>query len=287
MVRDWLIAMRVGVHVSISKSLDSAIDNALALQCDTFQIFTRNPQGWKFSDLDLAEVQLFKKKRAEAKIGPVVVHMPYLPNLSTPQDEIYEKSVATLVAEVQRCVQLGVDCLVVHLGSHLGAGRELGLKRLTDALNQAVKHTKNTTQILLENTAGTTNSMGSKFVDIKEILDTVKKTNALAVCFDTCHSYAAGFDLHTPKSVEKTLADFDATVGLRNLKVIHVNDSKNGLGSGSDRHEHIGMGYIGATGFKAFLHHDAIRELPWILETPEDERRDDKGNLEIVRKLGK
>jgi deoxyribonuclease-4 len=268
--------------------MDTSVDNALAEHCDTFQIFTRNPQGWKFNSLDHSEVELFRKKLAESKLGPVVDHMPYLPNLSTPDNEMYEKSVATLVAEVQRCVELGVPYLVTHLGSHLGAGRELGLRRLGRALNEAVKYTRGKCMILLENTAGARNSMGSSFNDIKEILNTVKrKRESIGVCLDTCHLYAAGMDLHTDKGVEKTLASFESAVGFENLKVVHLNDSRSGLGSGHDRHEHIGMGYIGEKGFRAFLHHPGIKDKPWILETPEDERRDDIGNIELVRKLGK
>lgn len=203
-------------------------------------------------------------------------------------NEIYEKSVATFVAEVQRCVELGVTYLVVHLGSHLGAGRQAGLERLSHALNEGAKHTKDGTKILLENTAGTRNSMGSTFPELREILDSVKKKREnLGVCLDTCHAYAAGMDLHTEKGVQQTLASFDTTVGFENLRLIHLNDSRGGLGSGADRHEHIGMGYIGTKGLKALLHHEAIMQLPWILETPFDERRDDEGNLQVVRKIGK
>lgn len=279
--------MRVGVHVSIAKSIDTAVDNAEEISCDTFQIFTRNPRGWKFSSLDPEEVKSFKEKLERTGIGPPVDHMPYLPNLSCPDDTLYEKSTQTLLAEVDRCITLGIPYLVVHLGSHLGAGREVGLKRISGALNLAAKRSKGNFQICLENMAGTKNSMGSKFEEVREIFDSVRKKDRIGVCFDTCHAYAAGYDLHVEKSVEKTLAKFDETIRFENLKVVHLNDSENGLGSGLDRHEHIGMGYIGSTGFKAFLHHSAIRDLPLILETPIDERRDNIGNMETVRKLGK
>ena len=279
--------MKVGVHVSISKSFDTAVDNAKTLGCDTFQIFTRNPRGWKFSGLDAEEVENFKKKLKESSIYPPIDHMPYLPNLSCPVDEMYEKSVSTFVAEVDRCVKLGIPYLVTHLGSHLGAGREVGLKRISNALNQAVKRARGDFQICLENMAGTTNSMGSKFEEVKEIFDSVKNKERVGICFDTCHAYAAGYDLHVEKAVEKTLAKFDEIVGLELLRVVHLNDSENGLGSGLDRHEHIGMGYIGTSGFKAFLHHKAVRDLPLILETPHDERRDHIGDMEVVRKLGR
>lgn len=279
--------VKVGAHVSIAKSLDSAIDNAQQIKCDTFQIFTRNPRGWKFSPLDPEEVLVFKEKLDKSRLAPVVDHMPYLPNLSGPEDEIYDKSVSTLNAEVERCVQLGIRYLVVHLGSHLGSGRRVGLERLSKALNQATKRAKGDFQICLENMAGQKNSMGSKFEEVREILDTVKQQERVAVCLDTCHTYAAGYDLHVEKAVEKTMAAFDSTVGFENLKVVHLNDSENGLGSGLDRHEHIGMGYIGNSGFKAILHHKAVRDLPMILETPVDDRRGIPGNLEAVRRFAK
>src|SRR5437016_6359256 len=194
--------------------------------------------------------------------------MPYLPNLSCPEDELYEKSTATLLAEVDRCGTLGIPYLVCHLGSHLGMGRDVGLQRITDALNMAVKRVKKDPWILLENMAGQRNSMGSNFPDIREIIDGVKKKERLGVCLDTCHCYAAGMDLHTEKGVDQTLASFDKDIGFDRLKLVHLNDSRGGQGSGLDRHEHIGMGYIGAKGFKAILHHDAIRELPGFWKRP-------------------
>ena len=178
--------MKVGVHVSIRDSIDQAVDRAKQEGCDTFQVFTRNPRGWKFSDLDPEEVKTYKEKLAESGLEPVVDHMPYLPNLSCPEDELYEKSAATLLAEVDRCGTLGIQYLVCHLGSHLGMGRDVGLARLTDALNLAVKRVKKDPWILLENMAGQKNSMGSNFHDIKEIIDGVKKNERLGVCLDTC-----------------------------------------------------------------------------------------------------
>lgn len=279
--------MRFGVHVSIKDSLDSAVDNAVEAKCDAFQIFTRNPRGWKFSDLDKEEVKNFRDKLSRSGLTPVVTHMPYLPNLSCPNEEMYMKSVSSLLSEVDRCVQLGIPYLVTHLGSHLGMGREIGLKRISNALDQATRRAKGDFQICLENMAGQSNSMGSKFEEVREIRESVKQKDRIGICFDTCHAYAAGYDLHVEKAVEKTLAKFDEIVGFENLKVVHLNDSENGLGSGLDRHEHIGMGYIGTSGFKAILHHEAIRELPGILETPIDDRRENGKNLEVVRKLAK
>ena len=279
--------MRFGVHVSIKDSLGSAIENAVEEKCDTFQIFTRNPRGWKFSELERDEVKNFRDKLQQSGLFPVVTHMPYLPNLSCPDEEMYAKSVSSFLSEVDRCVDLGIPYLVTHLGSHLGSGREIGLKRISNALNQATKHAKGDFQICLENMAGQNNSMGSKFEEVREIYDNVKQKERIAVCLDTCHAYAAGYDLHVEKAVEKTFARFDEIIGFEKLKVLHLNDSENGLGSGLDRHEHIGMGYIGTSGFKAILHHKAIRELPGILETPIDDRRENGKNLEAVRRLAK
>ena len=250
-------------------------------------MFTRNPQGWKFGDLDIEQVKKFREKLGQSKISPVVDHMPYLPNLSCPEDEIYEKSVASFAAEVDRCGTLGISYLVVHLGSHLGRGREVGLERIGSALTLGAKRAKGELRILLENMAGTKNSMGSNFQDIKEILDSVKKRERLGVCLDTCHLYAAGFDVQSERGVRQTMAKFNEVVGFDTLKVVHLNDSKGGLASGLDRHQNIGKGYIGEKGFRAILHHSAVKELPLILETPVDEPDDVLSDLQMVRKLAK
>ena len=279
--------LKVGMHVSIAGTIDLAVDRAVESNCDTFQIFTRNPRGWKVSNLDHEEVEKFKSKLRQHNIGPVVSHMPYLPNLSSPKDDFYEKSVEALVGEVERCTLLKIQYIVIHLGSHLGLGRDAGLKRLVGALNPATAKIKGDLKILLENTAGQANSMGSRFEELREIIDKSRHPKRLGICLDSCHLYAAGYDLHTSKSVKATMERFEEIVGVEELKVIHLNDSKNGLGSGLDRHEHIGMGYIGEEGFRALLHHPTVRELPLILETPIDERRDDQENLKMTRELGK
>ena len=277
--------VKAGFHVSIAGTIDSAVDRARELTCETFQVFTRNPRGWKFRKLDPAEVEMFRKKNEVDALAPVVAHMPYLPNLSSPMKGIYNRSVKSLSAELDRCGQLGIQYLVTHLGSHLGKGPDLGLERLTGAINQALGENENEVVLLLENTAGQKNSMGSTFDDIRRILNGVDLKRRIGVCLDTAHAYAAGYDLHSPRGVEETLQRFDSAIGLRLLKVIHLNDSKFGLGSGRDRHEHIGMGYIGEAGFKALFKQDAVKSLPFIMETPIDERRDEAGNMRKVRQL--
>ena len=277
--------VKLGLHVSISGTIDQAVDRARELTCDTFQIFTRNPRGWKYKKLKREEVDDFRHKLEADRLSPVVAHMPYLPNLSSPKKNIYNRSVKSLSAELNRCDALGLQYLVTHLGSHMGAGQDLGLDRITEAVNRAVAENPSNVTVLLENTAGTKNSMGSSFEDLKRILARIEDKGRVAICFDTAHAYAAGYDLHSPRGVEETLGRFDSVLGFDFLKVIHLNDSKVGLGSGRDRHEHIGMGYIGEKGFRAFLKHEAVRSLPLIMETPIDERRDERGNLQKVREL--
>lgn len=276
--------VRVGVHVSIAGGIYNAVDRAQEKGCDVFQIFSRNPRGWRFKDLSPEEADSFASRLKKSGIGPAFDHMPYLPNLASPKDEVYIQSVATLAAELHRCGQLHIPYLVTHLGSHLGSGREIGLKRLVDSISTAFSKTENGVMLLLENTAGTKNSMGSSFTDIAAIIDALN-TDRLGVCLDTCHLFGAGYDLRTRKALENTLEEFESLIGFRRLKLIHLNDSKGDLGSGLDRHEHIGLGKIGEEGFRAILRDEVITTLPLILETPIDSRRDDMGNIKVTREL--
>ena len=277
--------IRLGMHVSISGTIDQAADRAREIGCDTFQMFTRNPRGWKYKKLDRGEVGEFKRKVGSYNLAPVVAHMPYLPNLSSPKKLIYNKSVKSLSGELDRCGTLGIPYIVTHLGSHLGEGSDIGLEKIVAAINRALSENPNDVMLLLENTAGTKNSMGSSFEDIKRILDRVENRERVGVCFDTAHAYAAGYDLHSPRGVDDTLGKFNSVLGFSILKVVHLNDSQVGLGSGRDRHEHIGLGYIGEQGFRAFFKHEAVRNLPFIMETPIDERGDEKENMRKVREL--
>ena len=277
--------LKLGVHVSISGSIDMAVDRAVERNCTTFQIFTRNPRGWKLKQLSNDEAKTFVDKLNASGIDPAVAHMPYLPNLASPKKNIYAMSLKTLIAELDRCGRLEIPYLVTHLGSHLGRGMEVGFERIINACNVSLSKVKNNVMLLLENTAGTKNSMGSSFEDIQHIVDRISERERVGVCFDTCHGFAAGYDLRNTEAVQKTLESFDKILGIRLLKAIHINDSKGKLSSHIDRHEHIGMGFIGNEGFKAILHHQSLKDLPFILETPIDNRRDDVGNLRKVREL--
>jgi len=276
--------IRVGCHVSIAGSLSDAVGRAEKRGCDCFQIFSRNPRGWRFKDLTDVDIAGFREQLAASGLGPVVDHMPYLPNLASPKGEVYEKSVVTLTAELGRCDALGIPYLVLHLGSHLGAGIEEGRKRLIDGILQAFDAAAGEVRLLLENTAGTKNGLGGAFEEIALILDALPEERT-AVCFDTCHAFAAGYDLRDAGAVGESLDRFDGAIGLERLHVVHCNDCKGALGSHLDRHEHLGLGAIGEEGFRAFLAVPAIRRLPLICETPVDERRDDAGNIRRLREL--
>lgn len=278
--------MQIGCHVSISGSVDRAVDNAVERECTAFQIFTRSPRSWHAKPLADKDLLAFREKVGKSGIDRMAtaVHMPYLPNLATPNGETFEKSVNTLVMEVERCGQLGIPYLVTHLGSHLGTGEEAGMGRLVKGLERAAG-TDNDVVILLENTAGQKNSVGADFRQWAEILSRLKPASRFGVCLDTCHAFAAGYDLRTAGAARKTFAEFDGAVGFERLKILHLNDSKGGLGSNLDRHHHIGLGNIGEEGMKEIIRTANKRNVPMILETPIDDTRTDFDNIRVARSL--
>ncbi|MDE1862632.1 MAG: deoxyribonuclease IV [Thaumarchaeota archaeon] len=279
--------MQVGLHVSISGSIDRAVDNAVAMGCTAFQIFTRNPRGWAAKPLAANDVANFRKKLEASEIDryATVAHMPYLPNLSTPEEDPFAKSLGSLIDEIKRCTKLGIPYIVAHLGSHKGAGDKKGIEKLVRAFTKAAEDTGDEVMILLENTAGQKNSVGSDFEQLGHIFKQLKPAKRFGVCLDTCHAFAAGYDLRTEKNVSDTLAKFDKAVGFEHLKILHLNDSKGELGCNIDRHEHIGLGHIGEKGLAKVIHSMNAKKIPIVLETPIDERRDDAGNLKKVKEL--
>ncbi len=276
--------MIIGFHVSIDGSIDRAVDRAAELGCNTFQVFTRNPRQWGSAELAPETAEAFSNKVKLHDMEPVFAHMPYLPNLASPRDEVYEKSVKTLASELERCRQLKIPYLVTHLGSHLGAGMQAGFMQLVDGINQAFKVSGGDVTLLLENTAGTRNSMGSTLEDIQYIIARLSYPERAGICFDTSHAFAAGYDLRTEETVKATARKIDEVIGFEKIKLVHLNDSKGDLNSCIDRHEHIGMGKIGEEGFRNILA-SRLGTLPLIMETPKDHRRSDVGNLEKVKEL--
>jgi deoxyribonuclease-4 len=279
--------MQVGLHVSIAGSIDKSVDNAEAMGCSAFQIFTRNPRGWAAKSLSKNDIAGFKEKLAASKIDrfATVAHMPYLPNLSSPEDDPFAKSLNSLIDEIKRCSKLGIPYLVAHLGSHKGAGDKKGIEKLVKAFTKAAKETVDDVTILLENTAGQKNSVGSDFEQLASILFQLKPEKRFGVCLDTCHAFAAGYDLRTKKAAVLTLEKFGKAVGFERLKIVHLNDSKGEIGCNIDRHEHIGLGQIGEIGLAQVIKFTNSKNIPIILETPIDERRDDLGNIEKVKEL--
>ena len=278
--------MQIGCHVSISGSIDKAVDNAVERECSAFQIFTRNPRGWHAKELTKEDITNFKSKLKASKIDrfATCAHMPYLPNLSTPKTDGLEKSLKTLKIEIERCAQLGIPYLVTHLGSHLGTGDDAGIKRLVDSLSKAGQ-TKNDVMILLENTAGQKNSVGSDFKQLGEIFKQLKPSKKFGVCFDSCHAFVAGYDLRTKEKVKETFEEFDKYVGIENLKILHLNDAKGEIGCNLDRHYHLGLGGIGKEGISAIIKFANKKKIPIILETPIDDDRDDFENIRKAKEF--
>jgi deoxyribonuclease-4 len=278
--------VRLGLHVSVAGGVDRAVSRAREKGCDAFQIFLSNPRKWFTKPIAEESAKRFISLQKQLGLSPAVGHMPYLPNLASANEEVYAKSVQSLAKELERCQVLGIPYLVTHLGSHMGAGRESGLLRIAGALQTVFSEIKSDTILLLENSAGSKNSMGGTFSDIAAVLESSPKNrHRLGVCLDTCHLHAAGYDLRTSSDLQATLDQFDHCIGLQRLRLIHLNDCRGAIGSHLDRHEHIGLGQIGESGFRAILSHSDLAELAMILETPVDARRDDKGNLQAARRL--
>jgi deoxyribonuclease-4 len=276
--------MRAGFHLSIKDGIDKVPITANKLGYSNFQIFTRSSRSWKFKELDPETISIFKQNCEALNFDTKVIHLPYLPNFSTSDVEIRTKSLDSLVEEVKRADLLNINLLVIHIGSHKGEGISSGIELVSDAVNLALNNSKNV-NILLETSAGYKNSVGSKFSELMKIIDNVSLKKRVGICFDTCHVFAAGYDLRTKSSVIKVIDNFDSEVGMKYLKLIHLNDSKTELGGGSDRHEHIGKGKIGLTGFEVFLNENRIKDIPIILETPNTSSYGDKENFELITKI--
>ncbi len=281
--------MRLGFHCSVGKGLKNTIEEAVALKCETIQIFSRSPRAWYRREFDEKELAEFKKSLKEKDIYPLVVHMLYLPNLASSDKKLYKKSVDVLIDELKRCKILSAQYLVIHPGRYSTGDFETGIKNIIAAINFAfskVPSGKNETMLLLENLAGGKTDIGWRFEELRRIIDNVKEKNRLGVCLDTCHLFAAGYEI-SEKGFDKTVNEFDRVVGLKYLKLLHLNDSKNILGSKIDRHTHIGDGDIELEGFRAVVRHPAIKNLPGILETPRNNLTDDIENIKKLRDLAK
>lgn len=277
--------MRFGVHVSIAGSLPHAAERAKKRSCQTFQIFIGNPRSWLSRSFSDEEIKKFKEKCSQYKLKPVIAHTPYLINLSSPNDRLWRMSVRKLIKELERCQQIEVDYLVTHLGSYAGKEEGWGVKRVAEAITQATPALSDEVTLLLENSAGTGYSIGHSFEQLAEIIAFTDNHLRIAICLDTCHAFAAGYDLSNKEGLFETMGAFKKVLGLRRLKLIHANDSRGALGSRIDRHEGVGKGLIGLEGFRELINYSQLKNLPFILETPGMELKEDVRNLKLLRSL--
>jgi deoxyribonuclease-4 len=276
--------MWLGAHVSISGSLDLAVDRAVAIGCECLQIFYGSPRQWRETAYSDQVLDRFIEKRRAAHLDPLVAHAAYLVNLATPNRVYREKSIASLLATVRGVERLDGLGAITHLGSRMGAPRRAAVRRVAAAVRQVLAQTSRA-MILLENSAGAGGHVGADFEDLAEVLFQVGDPRA-GICLDTAHLYAAGWDLRTRDGVDAVVRAFDRVVGWDHVRVIHLNDSKGALGSHLDRHENIGEGWIGPDGFRAFIAHPRVRALPGLIETPGfNKKGPDRKNLARLKRL--
>ncbi len=277
--------LRLGAHESVAGNLYQALVRAESVGCESLQIWTRNGRQWEAPPLDDVEISLFCEARDSRDIHPIVAHASYLINIASSDSALHARSADALKDEAQRCCWLGVPYLVLHPGAHTGAGEVAGLTQAARALSWAIASLADApVRILLETTAGQGTTLGGTFEGIAELLDTVDAPEHLGVCFDTCHVFAAGYELRTDEGYAATMAALDWAIGLERLHVIHLNDSKFGLGSHKDRHAHIGAGELGLDGFRRILTDPRLEGLPGIIETPKsDDLHEDRENLARLR----
>jgi len=274
--------MLLGVHCSIKGGLHNAFHEAESLGIDTFQVFTKNQRQWKEKIIDTDEKSKFLNSYKTSRVQMIFSHASYLINLASNDDALWERSIKALIGEVQRCHELGLEFTILHPGSAKELGEQKGMKKIIKALKTTIHATKNSTvKILLENTAGQGTSIGYRFEHLKQIMDGVDSSR-IGMCFDTCHAFAAGYDIRTKGGFEGTMEELDNIVGLRNLHVIHLNDSKGKLGSNLDRHEHIGKGKLGLEPFRQIM--NRFTHIPKVIETPKKDNMDIV-NLKVLRKL--
>jgi deoxyribonuclease-4 len=278
---------RLGSHISIAGGVDLAVLRGQTVGCEALQIFVKSSNQWRAAPFRDGEVERFLANLRATGLGPIVAHDSYLINLCSPDEALWEKSVQAFEAELERCETLGIPYLVTHPGCHMGSGERSGLARLCRGIDRVhARFPGHRVRILLETTAGQGSGVGHRFEHLGAVLKTVDDPGRIGVCLDTCHVFAAGYDLRTASSYARTLEEFDRTVGLAKLLAIHLNDSKRELGSRVDRHEQIGKGHLGIEAFRLLLADSRLQDVPMVLETPKGpDYAEDKVNLALLRSL--
>ena len=282
--------MILGVHVSGAGKIYQALDIAKGLGCDTMQIFSRSPQSWRNgAQLTVEDIREFSLRRKKFKINPVFIHISYLINLASPDPRLYNGSIQAYIEDIQEAEKLGADFIVTHMGSHKETSEDAGIKRLVEALNRILEKTQGSkVGILLENTSGSGSWLGYRFYHQQKILKGLKEKSRAArvgLCLDTAHAYLAGYNLATKVGLDKMIDEIQEMVGIKLVKLIHLNDAAGELGCHHDRHDHIGSGHIGLAGMKRIINHPKLKNIPMILETPKSTPDSDQENLALVRKL--
>lgn len=279
--------MRLGAHMSIAGGVDQALERGAAIRCDTIQIFLKNNMQWRGRKPAVAEVNRFISLQQATGITPVFAHSSYLLNLAATNARFLSRSILALIDEIERADHLGVPFIVLHPGAHMGAGEKIGLKTVARSLDEVFRATRGShARVALETTAGQGTSLGYRFEHLAEIVELSGFPNRLAVCVDTCHLFAAGYDIRGAKEYQATMRRVDQTLGHEQVVAFHLNDSKRPLGSRVDRHEHIGKGQLGLNAFRHVLGDPRWRDLPMVLETPKsDDLHEDVENLSVLRGL--
>lgn len=273
----------LGAHVSAAGGVSKAVDRAADLGCESYQVFVKSPNQWRAKALDQSDVDAFKAGRAAAPM-PVVAHAAYLINLASPKEDVVEKSKAGLLDELLRCTAYGLDGLVLHPGAHLGDGLDAGIERIARALDEVFADGQSvTTKLLLENTAGQGSTIGAEFEELARIIALLDEPDRVGVCFDSCHAYAAGYDVSTDDGYASTFEKFGEALGHECLCCVHLNDSKFPLGSRKDRHESVGDGLIGVGFFERIVNDASLENVPLVLETPLGD--DGEGHRKDLTKL--
>ena len=279
--------MRIGAHVSTSGGIDKAIDRALEIGAECVQLFPSAPQGWGFKSPDEKSIAEFRRKSYEYDIGPNVFHGIYLVSLGSDDMALVEKGKASLIKYLNTAEDLGVEGVIFHLNSHKGRGFDGVFSQVVASIEEILDNTPEVTKLIIENSAGMGNHIGSKFAEIGMFIRELNSPR-VKVCLDTQHSFAAGYDLRTKETVESVMDEFDREIGIDHLMAVHCNDSKPELGGAVDRHENIGEGYLGIGAFESLLSHPAFQEIPFYLEVPGYEGKgpdaENINTLKILRK---
>jgi len=277
--------MRFGFHISIAGGFSRIVERAKARGCETIQFFSRNPRGWRYSPLNKKEVKAFRSSLPSSHLSPLFLHMPYLPNIASSKSKFYKRSIRSIATDLQRAEQLGAQYLIIHIGHRMESSEDQAIEAVSQGIHQAFEKVKNAVILLMENTAGQGTEIGYTFDQIQRIVEGVSDHERMGVCLDTAHSFEAGYDLSNTDGIERTLENFDRTLGLKRLHLFHLNDSKTPLGSKKDRHWHIGEGCIGLEGFRYLVNHPSLRHLPGIMETPRQDTVEDLKNMKVIRSL--